>query len=262
MNIFQQFLKSLYSPKTIARFRFQGIGKTILYIFVMMFLVSIPLAITNTNSFMKLAKLGIEKLETAPEFQFKDDSLLMESKEPFIEAEDDFLLVIDSTNSISIEEANNYSTAIFLFEKELITYEYGKVNQYSYSQFGNLSLKKEDFIKLMKTLHSLLPLFIPIFLVILYLTTTALKFIGITVLATIGLVLLNIVKVRLNYKQLWVLAAYAVTLPTALLNVLEAFIPILPYTFILYWGIAIYIMYVVLSNIPKPKVQQTNDMNE
>ena len=42
MNIFKQFYKSMYSPKDIAVFRFQGIGKTILYVFFLTLLSLIP----------------------------------------------------------------------------------------------------------------------------------------------------------------------------------------------------------------------------
>ncbi|MCT8139718.1 DUF1189 family protein [Anaerobacillus sp. CMMVII] len=40
MNIFQQLVKSIYSPPTVAKFRFQGIGKTILYVFVLMLITT------------------------------------------------------------------------------------------------------------------------------------------------------------------------------------------------------------------------------
>lgn len=42
MNIFKQLFKSLYSPKDIAFYRFQGIGKTILYVFFLTLLSVIP----------------------------------------------------------------------------------------------------------------------------------------------------------------------------------------------------------------------------
>ncbi|WP_174881655.1 DUF1189 family protein, partial [Metabacillus niabensis] len=35
MNIFKQLFTSIYSPRTISTFRFQGIGKTILFVFIL-----------------------------------------------------------------------------------------------------------------------------------------------------------------------------------------------------------------------------------
>ena len=41
MNIFKQLIVSLYSPKDIAKFHQQGIGKTILFVFFLT-LISVP----------------------------------------------------------------------------------------------------------------------------------------------------------------------------------------------------------------------------
>jgi phosphotransferase system glucose/maltose/N-acetylglucosamine-specific IIC component len=45
MSIFKQFIKSLHSPKHIAAFRMQGIGKTIHYLFFLALVMCIPMII-------------------------------------------------------------------------------------------------------------------------------------------------------------------------------------------------------------------------
>ncbi|WP_046178789.1 DUF1189 family protein [Domibacillus tundrae] len=42
MPLYKQFIKSLYSPKHIAAFRLQGIGKTIQYLFALALVMSLP----------------------------------------------------------------------------------------------------------------------------------------------------------------------------------------------------------------------------
>ncbi|MEH7657359.1 DUF1189 family protein, partial [Bacillus velezensis] len=42
MSIFTQLAKSVYSPKDMALFRFQKIGKTILYIMLLCLITTIP----------------------------------------------------------------------------------------------------------------------------------------------------------------------------------------------------------------------------
>ncbi|MGQ0517969.1 DUF1189 family protein, partial [Bacillus sp. D-CC] len=42
MSIFTQLVKSVYSPKDMALFRFQKIGKTILYIMLLCLITTIP----------------------------------------------------------------------------------------------------------------------------------------------------------------------------------------------------------------------------
>ncbi|OLN23371.1 hypothetical protein BTO30_05250 [Domibacillus antri] len=45
MSIFKQFIKSLFSPKHIAAFRMQGIGKTINYLFFLALLMCVPMIV-------------------------------------------------------------------------------------------------------------------------------------------------------------------------------------------------------------------------
>ncbi|PEA85158.1 hypothetical protein COL60_14600 [Bacillus pseudomycoides] len=46
MSVFTQLVKSLYSPKDMALFRFQKIGKTILYIMLLSLIATIPKTFT------------------------------------------------------------------------------------------------------------------------------------------------------------------------------------------------------------------------
>lgn len=258
MNVFQQFITSFYAPKIMATFRFQGIGKTILYIFLMMFIVSIPIAIKMSLTITNGTDKALQMLKNTPEFQFENGTLISESDEPFHQTDDDFFLIIDPSNNVSIDEVKNYPFGIIFFEKEAIIVENGSAKTYSYQQLGNFTLNKTEFIKLVDTINALLGIFIPLLLIFLYLFTTGMKFIGITVLATIGILIRNKAEVRLNYKQLWVLATYAVTLPTTIFNVLEAFAIYIPFGFLFYWVIAILMLYFVINNIPKPKMRTIN----
>lgn len=262
MNVFQQFIKSLHAPKIMATFRFQGIGKTILYIFLMMLIVSIPMSIKLTLDITKGSEKALEMLKDAPEFQFKDGTLVTESNEVFHQTDDDFVLIIDPNNSVDIDEAKDYPIGVIFYENEAVIIESGIATTYSYGQLGNFSLNKTDCIKLLENINALLVIFIPLLLIFLYLLATGLKFIGITVLAAIGILIRNKAEVRLNYKQLWVLATYAVTLPTTVFNLLETFSIIIPLGFLLYWGIAIVMLYLVINNIPKPKTRPIEVQNE
>jgi phosphatidylserine synthase len=51
MNFFKQFGYSIYAPNKIARFRFQKIGKTIFYLFILALLFSIPSIFHLINGF-------------------------------------------------------------------------------------------------------------------------------------------------------------------------------------------------------------------
>ncbi|KGX85346.1 DUF1189 family protein [Pontibacillus marinus] len=98
-----------------------------------------------------------------------------------------------------------------------------------------------------------LALWIPL----LYLFTTALKFIGVSFLATVGLFIKEIMKKPLQYKHTWTLSAYAVTTPTLLFAILEAFSWQPPFAWLLYWVLAIGYLYLIIRYIPKPKKRNT-----
>ena len=85
MNIFTQLVKSLYSPKDIAKYRFQGIGKTILYVFFLTFIMVLPLAIYFTMAFMT----NVDEFNTAlksdiPKFEIKDGTLTSDTDAPLL----------------------------------------------------------------------------------------------------------------------------------------------------------------------------------
>lgn len=65
MPLYKQFIKSLHSPKYIAAFRLQGIGKTIQYLFALSFLMSLPAFIAAAFYLMdgnESAKTTVEEM--------------------------------------------------------------------------------------------------------------------------------------------------------------------------------------------------------
>lgn len=255
MNIFAQFIKSFYSPKELAPFRFQGIGKTILYIFVMMLILSLPVGTKLTLSILNGSEKLLEMLSTnIPNFELKNGRLEVEQSEAFLYKDDKLVVIIDTTGEISNEEWEQYDFGFIFLEKQAIVIENGIQQSYRYSELGDVHLAKSQIIDLITSIRTLLPIFIPILLLFLYLFVTAMKFIGITFLGAIGIIIKNKKQVRLNYKQLWTLSAYAVTLPTAIFNILDTANIVIPFSFVLYWLIAIAMLYSIINHVPKPKI--------
>ncbi|MET1030504.1 DUF1189 family protein [Domibacillus tundrae] len=65
MPLYKQFIKSLHSPKYIAAFRLQGIGKTIQYLFALSFRMSLPAFIAAAFYLMdgnESAKTTVEEM--------------------------------------------------------------------------------------------------------------------------------------------------------------------------------------------------------
>lgn len=260
MNVLSQFIKSLHSPKHIALFRFQGIGKTILYLFVLMCITLIPIAIVFGMNFSQMFKnLELSLGQETPNFQIKNGVLEAEVTEPYITSVNDAYFIIDPNNALEMEAIKkDYRQAIVLAEHDAYFVDGTTVNEFRYRNFGHINLSKDEMRELIDSLTSLLPILLPIFLIVIYLIVTGLKFIGVSVLALIGLALIRAIKPNnINYRHLWIMSAYAVTLPTTIFNLADAFQLAVPVPFWLYWTIAVAILYAALQSIPKRKTPTT-----
>ncbi|WP_270179295.1 DUF1189 domain-containing protein [Alkalihalobacillus sp. CinArs1] len=256
MNIFKQLFYSLYSPKMMARFRFQKLGKPILYVFLLMLLASVPVGILTTVTFTNAYDELKSHISDVPEFKLVDGTLSADQDEPYITKEDGETFIFDATGETKPDDVEGYQTVIAFLGDRIMIKDSGTLQEFDYSNFSTMSFTKSDVIELSQTLDDLLPIFIPLVIFVVYLLQTGLKFIGVTVLATIGLTLKNMTKRRVSYKQLWILSAYSVTIPTLFFTIMSLLRTQVPFGFLVYWFVAILLLYMVLKEIPLPKKRQ------
>ena len=173
MNIKDLFIKSLYSIKAISFFRFQKIEKTISYLFLLSFLVSLP---TLILFFISLFSQG--GIETYFEF-----SMMAEE---------------DGTAGI-------------------------------------------------------IPVFIFLFILFTIIGISMVQFLTVSLLAAIGLLIKQWMKRKLDYKHLWNMSAYAVTLPAIIIG-LSALLPVsLSFPAIIYFLLSLTILTLAVRKVPIPK---------
>jgi hypothetical protein len=258
MNVFKQFIKSLYSTQDMATFRFQKIGKTIGYVFILMLIASIPLAIQIT-SFINTSIAGLNEVVQSeiPDFELKNGKLTSQIEEPITREADGMYFIFDTTDSVTRDDINEYDDAVAFYSDHLIIKSMTSVDEVRYESFGAVTLTKEDVSMFADQLSEIAPIAIPIMIIIAYLFFTALKFIGVTVLALIGLIVRNIAKRNLSYRQLWMLSAYAVTIPTIFFAIIDLLEIIVPFSLALYWFVAILVLYLVVKKVPASKSVQT-----
>lgn len=256
MNIFKQFAKSMYSPKDVALFRFQGIGKTIGYVFLLMLISSLILGISIGNDLFKWATITSEKIATEiPDFKLANGTLTSEIETPIVNESPEFTFIFDTTGQLTASDVKKYKNAFGLLEKEVVLISESQPQQIPYSSLGNLSITKKDVLRFTNSMDTIVLVLVPIILIFLYLFTTFLKFIGISFLALIGIILSKQTERKLQYRQLWMLSAYAVTIPTIFFAIIDALKIYIPYSFLLYWITATIVLYLIIKEIPKPKSQ-------
>lgn len=255
MNLIQQFSKSFYSPKTISLFRFQGIGKTIRYIFFLMFIATLITYWTfsfHISHYINETKTFISN-ET-PDFTIFEGHLSpVTYHQPAIIDENNYLLIFDPNKDVKIEEITRKQFALALYKNQaLLTFNY-TTHSFPYALIETKKVSKEDLLLFLQKLQGLLPILIPFLFLIMFIFFTALKFIGISFLALCGLVIIRWMKRVVNYRQMWRISAYCVTLPTILFSFIKSLNIEIPFAFSLYWLISLVVLYTVLKKIPPKK---------
>ncbi|SFL67138.1 DUF1189 domain-containing protein [Salibacterium qingdaonense] len=261
MTILQTFIKSLYSAVYVGRFRFKGIGKSIGYIFFLMIAASIPAAISLTLSITG----GINQLESAlthddmPDFTISGGDI-QAGDSSFVDITDERSrrIIFDPGGTLSQSERTHIKeqdeVTAFL-EDEFVLNTGMEQRSFAYRMAEGFTIPKKDMTSLIQGADGLLFLFIPVTILLMYLFNTALKFIGICFLSVYGLIIRKRSPVPLSYRQIWIICAYAVTMPTILLTLINLFPGRLPdyQQNILYWFIAFVWLAVVYSRLPVPK---------
>jgi hypothetical protein len=254
MNIFQQIYKSIYSPKDIARFRFQGIGKTILFVFFLSLISILPPIIYLSTTLVS----GIDTVKTViqkefPSFSIKNGQLTADTKVPFKINKENFTIILDPTGAVSETDVEDEGNAFALLKDRFVLVTGSRADSSPYSMLEGINVTKGSLSKFIKSVDSLKGIIIPVLAVFLYLISSASNFIEISVLALIGLALKNLSGRNLNYRQLWRMAAYSETLPTIFFTIMSAIKTPVPNSFLINWFVAIIVLLLSINEVQKPK---------
>jgi hypothetical protein len=258
MVIFQQIWKSLSSTKHIASFRFQKIGKAILYVFFLSFLSMLPNGIYLSVNFSSGINELIEVIETkVPEFSIKDGTLHSSLLKPVEFQEDHFKFVFDSSGSITKQDIQSEDETVALLQNEIVVSLNQQVQIFEYSLLQQSTYNKKDILSILYHAKQVMPIFIVVFLLLMYLIASGSKFIEISILAFIGLLFKNVLLRNVNYRHLWILSVYSVTMTTVFFTVMDALHTNVPFDFYINWMVNMIILFLAIKEIPpkKPSIQ-------
>lgn len=258
MNIFKQFWLSLYSPKDIAKFRFQGIGKTILYVFLLVFISTLPSFIYSTNT----VKDGVASFKEAiehkiPAFEIKNGKLHTEATEPIVQNDPNFDIFFDGTGTLTAKDVEmKTDNGLALLKSEFVIIANGTVQAQPYSLFQGFTLTKDDVASFMKQIDGLLIILVLIVGAFTYLFAAGLKFIEITIIAMVGKLLASTYNPKLQYRHLWIIAAYSVTISTIFFTIMGIFQTSVIGGMFVNWAVTLTMIYLVIKEVPLPKSKQ------
>ncbi|MGM0874278.1 MAG: DUF1189 domain-containing protein [Bacillota bacterium] len=253
MNVLKQLYTSIYSPKLTSTFRFQGIGKTILFVFILSLLSTIPTAYHFTSGLIEGLKGFDQTLrDDLPTFSIEDGKLSAETDKPVEIRQENFIVILDDTGTYGVKEIEAKQNAIGILQDRFVFAINGQAQSYEYSLL-NMSLSKEDLIEVSKQFNQLLPIFISILIFVMYLFGSFVKFIEITILALFGLAFKNSLHRRLIFKQVWIISAYATTLATFFFFIMDFLQVTVPSSLLLNWFVHLVVLYLVIKEVPPSK---------
>ncbi|WP_096224848.1 DUF1189 domain-containing protein [Geobacillus sp. FJAT-46040] len=251
MNVFTQIWKSLYSPKDIARFRFQGIGKTIGYVFLLTFLSILPtLSYASVSLVEGVRTTGALLRDDLPPFSIENGELRSAAAEPIHIDQGGFTIIFDSTGEVTREEVERFPNAIALLKNEAVLVASHQAQHYSYAAFPDVVITDEDVRAFITSLQSLLPVLIPLFGLVLYVLACAGKFISVCLLAFFGLIFAGMLDKKLRYRHTWIMSAYGITLSTVFFALMEAVQTIVPYGMFIHWFVSLAVLFLAVKEVP------------
>lgn len=254
MNVFVQLWKSLYSPKDIARFRFQGIGKTIGYLFLLTLLSTLPTFYYVSSSLTEGIRTTSALLNNElPPFSIENGELHSEAATPIHIDQGGFTIVFDSTGKVTSENVEQFPNAIALLKHEAVLVAGHQAQHYSYATFPDVTITDEDVRAFIAGLQSLLPVLIPLFVFVLYVLACAGKFISVCIFAFFGLILAGVLDKALRYRHTWVMSAYAITLSTVFFTVMETVQAVVPYGALIHWFVSLVVLFLAVKEVPSAK---------
>lgn len=251
MSFWKWLLKSFYDKRMIAYSRLRPITSTIWHVLFVMLVASIPFLITMSLT----AISGVNQLKDTlqhdlPPFQLEGGTLQWESDDVYLLDEpDEQAILIDPDNTYSEEELVQLTNGIALQRNEILLINNGSLQAIPYTILGVQEFSKEQLSDRVADLQGFLPILLGIGTVFMYSGLAGLAFLGITVLAFIGL-LLRGSKKFLEYRHLWLMTAHAMTLPAVFLYWIDTLFTHVPFSAFLITTFAI--LFFAIKSIPLP----------
>ncbi|WP_416827242.1 DUF1189 domain-containing protein [Ectobacillus polymachus] len=250
MPLFSQLFKSLYSPKEMARFRFQKIGKTILYILLLAILMTIPEMI-QADRFVKEQFITLQDYfqKDVPNFSIENGTLKADSQNRVKKVENDYTFLFDP-NGIETSISPSETNGLYLLKDRFVMISNGQKQSYTYSSMSQSSITKTEILDFFTYLKSIYPIAILIIGISLCFINSFTSFFGVTLLAFIGTVLSKQMNRRLSYKQIWTLTTYSITIPTIFFMIMKYLRIAVLSPLLIFTLVTLVLLYITVREVP------------
>lgn len=239
MGFFQKFKNALYNAEAYVTFLKQGLGKGILYLFILTLIfggiVSVKIAYEFNKAMVQIEDVAGEKI---PDFRIQNGKLSVDAAMPIVYKNSDVIIVVDTENTIDPSQLDEYEQGVLIGEAEMYAKKStGQIQMIKFNEMQNAEITGTD-------ISEFLTGFKGIGIVIIMIGGILCYFIGkllsvFIIMGVGGLIVGQLIKCRTDYETSCKLGAYALTLPMLIKLILSLIGIQIPYFFIIYYGIAL-----------------------
>ncbi|MBN2077789.1 MAG: DUF1189 domain-containing protein [Spirochaetes bacterium] len=237
-NFFITAIQAVYRFGNYALLRKIPMGNAFLYLLVFCALFG---AISSVNLYRNL-EVGVGDIqkafnEKAPEFSLTEKGIHVDAKMPFVTKTEDTIIVIDTSRPISRKVLEGYEKGV-LVERNKIIYKRDMIRTEEYNMEALKSfapITKADIARWISYLRYGIPVVIVFYAVFFYVG----KIFWALIVSLFGLIVMSIMKMSLEFGDVFKLSIYSLTMPVILETILEVGGISLPYFVVLYLGIAL-----------------------
>ncbi|SFC74692.1 Protein of unknown function [Alkalibacterium subtropicum] len=199
---------------------------------------------------------GQEITETLPAFEITDNALVVEEEtESYVHQTDSFLFFFDPNDSIQEEEIDtnverlNVPIGIGLMDDQFYLNIMGQPLPVSYEQIDGFT--DADFREVMSEMGQFSPIVLFFIFVVTYLASSFSLLYEWLIIALFANILKTLFRIRLPFRKVARMALVALSVPTIIFAVFDAFGLFLPFTLEITIGFSVYFLYASLRNLKK-----------
>ncbi len=221
MTFRHKFAYSFFNFAAYKEFLVQGLGKSILYIFLVTLIFSTVSNISTINIFnSEIVTVEHNLMYNAPQFELNKGLLSVDSDEPIYYKHDGEFIVVDTSGKTNSSVINAYSDGIYIDSNGfIIRQNYSTIQNIKFTDVNELIITNESAKNIVAILKIVFPLVLLIFKPIVSFFENLISVF--LILGPLTLFISSFMGVKLNYSRACTLSFYAITLPLLLESLLS-----------------------------------------
>ena len=255
-----KFAYSFFDFPAYKEFLVDGLGKSMLYIFLVTLIFSTITSINTINTFIsETSSIESKFVQSAPNFELKNGLLTVDSKEPIYYKHEGEILIVDTSGKTNKTILNTYSDGMYINSDEFILRQnYKTIQSFKFTDFSGINATNQ-------TIQYMLHVSKIIFPVMLLILNPIISFLmnlvsGFLILGPLSMNIGSLMGIKLKYSKACILSFYAMTLPL----LLESLVDIAGITssefIIIFYVIALIYCWLAINEIKKTDKSNLNYM--